>query len=155
LRRDLGQEPSPDRIADALGLSAAQRVMVDRAFRAKKVRLDTDRSGEDGDSGWCTEDARDTREPVETTVEAAEAREEIRHRLSRLDDRERSVISLRFGLDGRNPMTLKEIGRKLGVTREWVRKIESRAVRKLDDRYDPAMAAMPRVRGAAAAMKTA
>ena len=43
---------------------------------------------------------------------------------------------LRYGLEGQLPLTLKEIGRRLGVTREWVRKIELRAVRKLDDGDD-------------------
>ena len=70
---------------------------------------------------------------AEVTVEAAEARDEVRRRLARLEDRERTIVVLRFGLDGHAPMTLKEIGRRLGVTREWVRKIEARAVRKLDD----------------------
>ena len=54
-------------------------------------------------------------------------------RLDRLDDRERAILALRFGLEGELPLTLKEVGRRLGVTREWVRKIEIRAVRKLDD----------------------
>lgn len=44
------------------------------------------------------------------------------------------VVCLRFGLDGDQPLTLQEVGRRLGVTREWVRKIELRAVKKLDDR---------------------
>ena len=43
---------------------------------------------------------------------------------------------LRYGLEGEAPLTLKEIGRRLGVTREWVRKIEVRAVRKLDNRHE-------------------
>jgi RNA polymerase primary sigma factor len=133
LRRDLGVDPSSECVADALGLSPAQRVMVERAFRAKKIRLDTDRAHDD-DSGWRTDDATDHRDAPEVSVEASEARTEVRRRLDRLDDRERTIVSLRFGLDGNAPLTLKEIGRRLGVTREWVRKIEARAVRKLDDR---------------------
>jgi hypothetical protein len=57
--------------------------------------------------------------------------------MERLDDRERAILALRFGLEGELPMTLKEVGRRLGVTREWVRKIELRAVRKLDDNAEP------------------
>ena len=57
--------------------------------------------------------------------------QEMLRRLDRLDERERLVVSLRFGLDGELPLTLREIGRRLGVTREWVRKIELRAVSKL------------------------
>ncbi len=134
LRREFGFDPSPERIADDLGLSAAQRTMVERALRARKLRLDTDRSRDDDDSGWATDEAVDTHDAPEAEIEVAEARDEVRRRLARLDDRERTIVSLRFGLDGHAPMTLKEIGRRLGVTREWVRKIELRAVRKLDDR---------------------
>jgi RNA polymerase primary sigma factor len=134
LRRDLGRDPSPERVADALGLSAAQRGMVESAFRAKRLRLDTDRSRDEDDGGWSSDDAVDGQAAPELAVEDAEARDEVRRRLSRLDDRERTIVSLRFGLDGHAPLTLKEIGRRLGVTREWVRKIEARAVRKLDDR---------------------
>lgn len=134
LRRDLGHAPSPERIADALGLSAAQRVMVDRAFQAKKLRFDADRSRDDEDAGWGTDEAPDTQMSSEESVEAAEACTDVRRRLDRLDAREREVIVLRFGLGGQSPMTLKEIGKRLGVTREWVRKIEAKAVRKLDDR---------------------
>lgn len=133
LRRDLGREPSPERVADALGLSAAQRVMVDSAFRAKRLRLDADRARDEDEGGWGSDDAVDGHASAEFTVEAAEARDEVRRRLARLEERERTIVILRFGLDGHAPMTLKEIGRQLGVTREWVRKIEARAVRKLDD----------------------
>ena len=44
--------------------------------------------------------------------------------MDRLDARERAILALRYGLEGELPQTLKEIGRRLGVTREWVRKIE-------------------------------
>jgi RNA polymerase primary sigma factor len=53
--------------------------------------------------------------------------------MQRLDERERSILTLRFGLGGELPLTLKEVGKRLGVTREWVRKIEIRAVRKLEE----------------------
>ena len=57
------------------------------------------------------------------------------NRLDLLEERERTVITLRFGLDGERPHTLNEIGLRLGITREWVRKIEQKAVRKLDPKY--------------------
>ena len=56
----------------------------------------------------------------------------FRRRMGRLDDRERAILALRYGLEG-EPLTLKEIGRRLGITREWVRKIERRALAKLGD----------------------
>lgn len=133
LRRDLGHDPAPERVADALALSPAQRIMVERALRSKKIRGEGGHVGDD-DASWVCDQAIDDREAPEAEVEDAEARAEVRRRLARLDDRERRVVELRFGLDGATPMTLKEVGRRLGITREWVRKIEVKALRKLDDR---------------------
>jgi DNA-directed RNA polymerase sigma subunit (sigma70/sigma32) len=83
---------------------------------------------------WSPEEAIDRRDRPESALEAEDEREQLMSRLDRLDERERTILSLRYGLEGAVPLTLKEIGRRLGVTREWVRKIELRAVRKLDDR---------------------
>ena len=55
-------------------------------------------------------------------------------RLETLEERERAVVVLRFGLEGEAPLTLRAIGERLGLTREWVRKIETKAVRKLGPR---------------------
>lgn len=135
LRRDLGHDPEPDRVADALGLSAAQRVMVRRALHSRKIRGATDGPRGDDDDSWSADEAVDHRDAPDAEVEGAEARAAVRRRLALLDDRERAVVSLRFGLGGDAPLTLKEVGRRLGITREWARKIEARAVRKLDDRH--------------------
>ena len=135
LRREGGAEPSHEQIGAALGLTDAQRLMVARALQAGRVR------GEDG-----PEADRDARAADESpgrdeapgaSLETAEEHRELRRRLERLDDRERTIVALRFGLEGGEPLTLKEVGLRLGVTREWVRKIEIRAVRKLDDRLSP------------------
>ena len=128
LTRELGQSPTFDQVAVTLGLSDAQRVLVEQARRASQLRLE----GGD-DEGWSPDEAGDHREGPDAAVEAADERRHLLGRLDRLDARERTIVSLRFGLDGDDPMTLKEVGRRLGVTREWVRKIEVRAVRKLDD----------------------
>jgi RNA polymerase primary sigma factor len=112
LARELGQAPTFDQVAITLGLSDAQRTLVERAKRASLVR----REGSDDDGGWSTDEARDSQDGPEAALEAADQRRELMDRLDRND-----------------PMTLKEVGRRLGVTREWVRKIEVRAVRKLDD----------------------
>jgi RNA polymerase primary sigma factor len=127
LTRELGQSPTFDQIAVTLDLSEAQRVLVDRARRASQLRLE---AGED--ETWSTDEAGDHHEGPDAALEADDERRQLHRRLDRLDDRERTIVTLRFGLGGGEPMTLKEVGRHLGVTREWVRKIEVRAVKKLE-----------------------
>ncbi|WP_435009102.1 sigma-70 family RNA polymerase sigma factor [Tundrisphaera lichenicola] len=129
LSRELGRTPTFDEIAVTLGLTDAQRVLVERARQASQLRLE----GGDDENGWSPDEASDDRDGPDAALEAADERRELLGRLDRLDDRERTIITLRFGLNGDNPMTLKEVGRRLGVTREWVRKIEVRAIKKMDD----------------------
>ena len=134
LRRELGREPSAEEVADRLELSDAQRRMVDRALRAGHLCHESTAEGR----GWTGAEVIDAAEVHGAALEAREAREEVRRRLDLLDDRERLVVSLRFGLDGSAPLTLKDVGRRLGVTREWIRKIEIRAVAKLVDKGEAA-----------------
>ena len=115
-----------------MGLSALQKTLVTRAHRARQLKLESGMNGES--NRWSPEEAINGAERPESSLEWEDERAALLGRLDRLDDRERTIISLRYGLEGGAPMTLKEIGRRLGVTREWVRKIEVRAVRKLDDR---------------------
>ena len=132
LSRELGQPPTFDQVASFLNLTDAQRVLVDRARRASSLRPE----GGDDEHGWSADSTGDARNAPESAMEADDERRQLRNRLDRLDARERTIVSLRFGLDGNEPMTLKEVGRRLGVTREWVRKIEVRAVKKLDDNVE-------------------
>jgi RNA polymerase primary sigma factor len=132
LGRELGRAPSFEEIATSLGLSEAQKTLVSRAHQARQLKLESGMAGEA--NRWSPEESVDRREAPESAMEAADDRAFLLSRLERLDERERTILSLRYGLEGALPMTLKEIGRQLGVTREWVRKIELRAVRKLDDR---------------------
>lgn len=141
LARVLGREPSFDEVADDLQLSPPQREMVAQAMRARRLIHE---SSADTEFSWSSEEASDPSPPVELTCEADEERADVLRRLDRLDNRERLVVSLRFGLEGQEPLTLKEIGRRLGITREWVRKIELRAVRKLDDARDDDFDVEPR-----------
>ena len=134
LFRELGQAPSFDEVAVTLGLTDAQRVLVERARRASQLRLGGGRGGQRLDARRGQR--RAPRGPTPRSRRPTRAARS-RDRLDRLDDRERLVVSLRFGLEGDTPMTLKEVGLILGVTREWVRKIEVRAVKKLDGDAPP------------------
>ena len=132
LCRELRRAPTFEEVAKHLGLSETQKTLVSRAQQARQLKLESGMAGEV--NRWSPEEAIDGREHPESTMEAEDERELMLSRLDRLDDRERTILSLRYGLEGATPLTLKEIGKRLGVTREWVRKIELRAVRKLDDR---------------------
>jgi RNA polymerase primary sigma factor len=129
LGRELGRRPQFDEVAMSLGLSAAQRDMVARAMESRRIRL-AGGYGEAVGDGVLAEATDDHR--AEEPVEAEDERALLGRRMGRLDDRERMTLALRYGLEG-EPMTLKAIGRRLGVTREWVRKLEVRALAKLGD----------------------
>ncbi|RUL87116.1 sigma-70 family RNA polymerase sigma factor [Tautonia sociabilis] len=131
--REFGHAPTFEHLAVSLGLSEAKRRMVEQALLACRLLP----GGGESDEGGALDEAADPREAPEAPMEADDDRRDLMRRLARLDDRERTILTLRFGLGDREPMTLKEIGRRLGVTREWVRKIEVRAVRKLDDDWSP------------------
>ena len=132
LCRELRRTPTFEEIATFMGLTETQKTLVARAHQARQLKLENSLSGEA--NRWSPEESIDRHEAPDSALEAEDERMLLLSRLDRLDERERTILSLRYGLEGALPLTLKEIGRRLGVTREWVRKIELRAVRKLDDR---------------------
>jgi RNA polymerase primary sigma factor len=122
LSRELGQAPTYEQVAMTLGLTEAQCERVGHALRTRWVQ------GE----GMRDDRAGDGQSEPDASVERAETADDLRARMAaRLDAREREIITLRFGLDDCEPLTLKEVGLRLGFTREWVRKIELRAIGKL------------------------
>jgi RNA polymerase primary sigma factor len=137
LRREHGREPTFTEIADSLGLTHVQRELVHHALSTRMLVREGTRESP-GESRCICGGSSDPTRSHEAEWEAEEERQAVRRRLERLDARERLVVALRFGLEGDRPLTLQEVGRRLGVTREWVRKIEQRAVRKLDDRAESA-----------------
>ncbi|MGE3822359.1 MAG: RNA polymerase sigma factor RpoD/SigA [Isosphaeraceae bacterium] len=151
LTKELGCAPTDEQVAVALGLTDAQKILVEKARRARHLRLESG-GGEEGGAWSPDESADDSHETPDASLESADERADLLRRLDRLDPRERAILSLRFGLTGEHPMTLKEVGRRLGVTREWVRKIEIRAVRKLDD-TDPLATTPVKTRPAQAAKR--
>jgi len=129
LYQEMGREPTPESIAERLGMSA-ERVSELLIWAEKVFSLDAPLSEEEENTlGDIIEDGRE-RGPMEVTDQQL-LREEIRKVLGQLTVRERQVIELRFGLLDDHDHTLEEVGRKLKVTRERVRQIEERAIRKL------------------------
>lgn len=129
LYQELGREPTPEIIGQRLGMTA-ERVSELLIWAEKVFSLDAPLSEEEENTlGDIIEDSHE-RGPVEITDEQL-LREEIRKVLGQLTTRERQVIELRFGLVDNHDHTLEEVGKKLKVTRERVRQIEERAIRKL------------------------
>jgi RNA polymerase primary sigma factor len=131
-RRQLAQkfnrEPTIVELAKETGL-AEQRIQDLLELVEDPVSLDTPVG--DGESlyGDLIEDVNSDR-PDETTATRLRATE-LAHALAHLNPRMRRVVALRFGLDGAHPQTLEEVGAGLGITRERVRQLESRALREL------------------------
>ena len=123
LARELGGPPSFEDVASVLGLSETQRMLVTQARQSLRFTLE---SSEALMTGRCAPVEPLNRSPAcEATLEADEERRNLSHRMQRLETQEFTVLELRYGLRGKEPMTLKEIGHVLGVQREWVRKIET------------------------------
>ncbi len=125
--RELGRLPTFDEVASFLGLSEKQKSMVAKARQARQLNLESDSRGEA--TNWLCDAAPD-RQSGEATLEADEERAIVSHRMGCLDRCERTVLALRYGLEG-ECLTFKEIGNRLGFSREWVREIERRSIRKL------------------------
>ena len=129
LYQELGREPTPENIGERLGMPP-ERVNELLIWAEKVFSLDAPLSEEEENTlGDIIEDMHE-RGPMELTDRAL-LHEEIRKVLGQLTLRERQVIELRFGLVDDHDHTLEEVGKKLKVTRERVRQIEERAIRKL------------------------
>jgi RNA polymerase primary sigma factor len=133
LLQQLGREPTPHELADHLGLQT-QRVSELMAVSQSLVSLDCP-VGEDGETTLADSLEEEPTEQTEaiacTHVNQQELYNRIQSLLASLNPRERLVLHLRYGLDGTKGRTLEEIGKLLGVTRERVRQVETKALGKL------------------------
>lgn len=119
-----------------MGLSEQQKHLLAKAQHARRLRLESGLSG--GATPWSVNTMMDWHSPPEDRLEADDEKDSLLERLRRLDSRERTVLALRYGLGGEAPLSYNEIGRRLGVTREWVRKIAKQSTAKLVDSSDSA-----------------
>lgn len=129
LLQDLGREPTPEEIGEEMGLTA-ERVREIQKISQEPVSLETP-IGEEEDSqlGDFIEDDAAVVPPDAASFSMLQ--EQLTKVLDGLAERERKVISLRFGLEDGHPRTLEEVGREFGVTRERIRQIESKTLAKL------------------------
>ena len=129
LLQELGREPTPEEIGKEMGLPA-ERVREIQKISQEPVSRETP-IGEEEDSqlGDFIEDDAAVVPPDAASFSMLQ--EQLSKVLDGLAERERKVISLRFGLEDGHPRTLEEVGREFGVTRERIRQIESKTLAKL------------------------
>ena len=129
LLQELGREPSPEEIAEVLKMPE-ERVREILKISQEPVSLETP-IGEEEDS-HLGDFIQDDNVPVPADAAAFTLlREQLNEVLSTLTEREQKVLRLRFGLDDGRQRTLEEVGREFNVTRERIRQIEAKALRKL------------------------
>jgi RNA polymerase primary sigma factor len=129
LSERLGREPTDQELADVLGMTRAKVAQL-RTISIRPASLDAPIGDDDatefseivGDEAALT--------PFELLRDKT-LRQEVRDILEELDSRESEILTMRFGLDGSNPKTLEEVGKRFRVTRERVRQIQNIALTKL------------------------
>lgn len=129
LEQDLGRRPTPEEIAEEVDLEPERvRWLMGVSRRPLSLEKPIDEEG-DSEFGDFLED-EDTPSPSQRT-EMHLLHEDLQDALSTLTPREVRVLRMRFGLGGADTYTLREVGEKLGVTRERIRQIEGKALKKL------------------------
>jgi RNA polymerase primary sigma factor len=125
----LGREPEPQEIAAELGITVRE---VRDILRVAQMPVSLEKPVGDEDESELGDFVADeaTEEPFDAATENLQ-REDIQRALDALPERERQVIELRYGLRGHEPLTLEEVGRAFGVTRERIRQIENNTLKKL------------------------
>lgn len=127
LTNRLGRSPTDEEVAEETHLPIGD---VFRVRRIAKVLSLNAPAAEDGESELGDLVADDEVDPFERVVDRVAA-SGVRSAVATLDDKDRLVLTLRYGLDGQEPRTLGDVAGELGVTRERVRQIEARAIRRL------------------------
>ena len=129
MTEELGREPSDEELAEEVGLSLS-KVTALKSAAIRPTSLDQpigdDDSTQFGDLVGDTE----AQDPFEM-LRDKDLRNEVGGLLDVLDERERRIINCRFGLDGKKPKTLEDVGIKFGVTRERIRQLQNIALTKL------------------------
>ena len=129
LAERLGREPTIEEVAEEIKMPAA-RLNHLKSVATRPASLEAPVGDSEGSTfGDLVRDDRAT-DPYER-LQSKTLVSDVNLVLDRLDPREADIIRLRFGLDGRDPMTLEEVGERIGVTRERVRQLQALAIRKL------------------------
>lgn len=131
LSEELGRTPTPEEVARVLGLPKKKLPIIKKAIRIYNSTPQTDQAENGWSLGEIIMDER-MKSPEDELVEH-DVLGHVLQMLGTMDSREATVLRMRFGLDDLEPHTLKEIGERLGLTRERVRQIETEALNKLGE----------------------
>ena len=131
LSDELGRPPTHEEVGKLLGLPKKKLAIIKKAIRVYNAAPQADQ----GDAGWSIEEMlMDSRAKTpDTEMVETDDLKQVLVLLEKMDQREATVLRMRFGLNDEEPKTLKEIGERLGLTRERVRQIENEALAKLSD----------------------
>ena len=131
LTDELGRAPTQEEIAASLKLPKKKLAIIRKAIRIYNATPQTD----DEDSGRSIDETLmdESSQTPESNIVKQDDLQQVMELLEQMDQREAAVLRLRFGLEGEDPKTLKEIGDRLGLTRERVRQIENEALGKLSE----------------------
>jgi RNA polymerase primary sigma factor len=129
LRAELGRAPSSAEIGEELDFSVDE---IERIRRSAQTPVSLEQPvGEEDGSEFGDFLADESQELPEEAAEVARRKETLRRILGTLSSREQTVLERRYGLDGQHPCTLDELGRTFNITRERIRQIEKRSLKKL------------------------
>ncbi|MGQ9632578.1 MAG: sigma-70 family RNA polymerase sigma factor [bacterium] len=129
LSQDLGREPTSDEVADRLEITLKE---VDRILRVTKGQVSLESPIGKNDDGILLDLIADDRNvPQDQGIQTEALREDLESALTSLPQREQRILRMRYGLDEEEPLTLDEIGRRMGLTKERVRQLERRAIKHL------------------------
>ncbi|WP_456342292.1 sigma-70 family RNA polymerase sigma factor [Thermovibrio sp.] len=129
LLKKLGREPTIEELAEHVGMEPKE---VERLLSICQVPLSLDTPiGDEEDTTFKDFLKGEGTAEVEEKVVQEELKQSIQEMLEQLTPQEKKIIIMRFGLDGNEPKTLREIGEKLGISRERVRQLETRAKKKM------------------------
>jgi RNA polymerase primary sigma factor len=129
MSEELGREPTDAELAEEVGISVGKLAQL-RTVSLKPASLDAPVSEDDGKELGETVSDLEAQSPLEQLSDS-NLLDELAEVLGVLDQRERRIISARFGLEGESPKTLETVGRKFGVTRERIRQLQNGALKKL------------------------
>ena len=131
LTQELGREPTAEEISERLnGSLTPEQVQDNLNFSLEPVSLEKSINDKDDTSLEDFIEDKDNDTPTEY-ADNQSLKDQLYASMKILSDREQRVLRLRYGLDDNKPRTLEEVGREFGVTRERIRQIEAKAIRKL------------------------